>query len=721
MQASTSRPNAQRTRSAGSASGSDTGFDSESDYSSSDVTEDEDGQELTPALDAAILRTLSKIKSKDPKVYGSENILQEELKRAQEKAQEKGLKAGIVKKAAAKPYLLSDYHRSKLLSGNNADDEEEDQPEPLPYVQSQYILRQEAVSAFKSLVPEDDEEEDDEFGPVKRDKDDEEVDQDEEEYRQFLLEMGGGEEEVRKILGMGDAPVAKHLEVDSEDEEEQEEEKVLSKVEKEELAARKLEKKAKKAKADDDFLMNYILNRGWIDRTDDHVPTYDEVVGVEKEEVAEVAVAKPKASSSSHPWGALEAEDDFDEKAEQFETEYNFRFEEPGASTIAAHPRDIPSLVRRPDDARKSKRARRAERKAAEKAALEEDLKKKKGSKRREMEKRMTSLKQDLAAEGVEGEVDWDQLEKVLDGEWDEGEWEKVVGGMLSKVDEAEDEDGKPIWNDDLGDAEYDEFDDEENDGGNDMEVDQTYNEDDEGPINMDADFIDAEPSKKKQRKRNKHRAPTPDVQLPSEEADLTVADKAKKVKEAMEEYRALDHEDMIGDLPTKFKYTKAPPTSFGLSPVEILLATDEELNKVVGVKSIAPYKKGGIGMAGMGLGKRVRDLKDELRNRRWGEENKSWEQQGGESSNRERDNGYGDREQEKRSTKRKGRKERQRDAKANGKEGQSSEAGNGTQEQPQAEGKRKAEVVESAVDGAGDADGESKKKRRKKKKAVEA
>lgn len=34
--------------------------------------EDEDGEELTPAVDAAILRTLARIKRKDPSIYDAD-------------------------------------------------------------------------------------------------------------------------------------------------------------------------------------------------------------------------------------------------------------------------------------------------------------------------------------------------------------------------------------------------------------------------------------------------------------------------------------------------------------------------------------------------------------------------------------------------------------------------------------------------------------------------
>lgn len=105
-----------------------------------------------------------------------------------------------------------------------------------------------------------------------------------------------------------------------------------------------------------------------------------------------------------------------------------------GAATIPTHPRVIPTLVRRPDDTRKTKRALKAERKALERAAKEEEMRKQKGSKRREMEKRMESLRRDLGEEGI----DWDELERVMEGDWDEREWERVVGGMLERKAEVE-------------------------------------------------------------------------------------------------------------------------------------------------------------------------------------------------------------------------------------------------------------------------------------------
>jgi hypothetical protein len=62
----------------------------------------------------------------------------------------------------------------------------------------------------------------------------------------------------------------------------------------------------------------------------------------------------------------------------------------------------------------------------------------------------------------------------------------------------------------------------------------------------QDADFDGELPTKKrKKNKKGKNKAVEPEVEEVEDE-NLTVADKAKKVKKAMEEYKALDHEDMV-------------------------------------------------------------------------------------------------------------------------------------------------------------------------------
>lgn len=112
----------------------------------------------------------------------------------------------------------------------------------------------------------------------------------------------------------------------------------------------------------------------------------------------------------------LEDDDEFEEVAEQFETSYNFRFEEPyvsnslhylcrslgavsclsDAAIIPAHPRHLPSLVRREDTTRKEAREKR-------KARKEEELLKKKEEMRRLRALKMKDLRAKLERIGREG------------------------------------------------------------------------------------------------------------------------------------------------------------------------------------------------------------------------------------------------------------------------------------------------------------------------------
>ena len=75
---------------------------------------------------------------------------------------------------------------------------------------------------------------------------------------------------------------------------------------------------------------SYILNRGWIDRSTNHVPTYTEITAgpsTSKKRRTEgpdhVEEEDSDASDSSL------SDDEFDEVAEHFESSYNFRYEEP--------------------------------------------------------------------------------------------------------------------------------------------------------------------------------------------------------------------------------------------------------------------------------------------------------------------------------------------------------------------------------------------------------
>ena len=102
-----------------------------------------------------------------------------------------------------------------------------------------------------------------------------------------------------------------------------------------------------------------------------------------------------------------------------------------------------------------------------------------------------------------------------------------------------------------------------------------------------------------------------------------------KKAKEEanklMDELYSLDYEDMIGDTPVRFHYTRVKPASYGLSTEDILNATDKELRQYVSIKKLAPYRdhewrigKGTAGKFKALLNKRMkREAKEEKLSRK--------------------------------------------------------------------------------------------------------
>lgn len=80
--------------------------------------------------------------------------------------------------------------------------------------------------------------------------------------------------------------------------------------------------------------LSYILNRGWVDRGegDDGKSSRAKKRAEELDAAATAADDGAEGDAEagpSHPWGNIDEEDEFDNMAERFEAEYNFRYEEP--------------------------------------------------------------------------------------------------------------------------------------------------------------------------------------------------------------------------------------------------------------------------------------------------------------------------------------------------------------------------------------------------------
>ncbi|KAF7289267.1 Kri1-C domain-containing protein [Mycena indigotica] len=523
--------------------------------SESAESEDSDGEELTPAMDAAILRTLARIKRKDPEIYtGGKDIFAEEQEKSSHAAKSLAQPASAVSKGKekGKPLTIRAANLQNAMRSHSASPEPDEAQ--LTHVEEQKRLRQETIAAFHAHDDESDGEDD---FLVPREKNMEELAREENEYREFLEKQVGDLHELVDIGGSADAPVV------VKEEEEGERKKKKKKKRKAEDAAG-----PSKEAVDQEFLVNYILNRGWIDKSAKRLPTYKEVTSSKK----------GKAKSEDQPEGSDGDDDEeeiFDDIVDRFESSYNFRFEETDGNEIKTYPRTLPSTVRREDTTRKDARERRKQRKAEELAQRKEEVKRLKGLKMKEIRAR-------LERAGVAtGEVEsLNELGIDLDAPWDPDAHDKQMAGLyaLNGEDDGDNDgdDEKPTWNDDI----------------------------DIGDIYVEPDLAAPEKKRKKKKKKKDEAADEDGVDVDIMDADVvpeydaeeewdgTEEMRKRKLKEWMDEIYALDFNDIVGGQTTRFHYTSVAPQNYSLTASEILEAKDAELNEYMGIKKYAPYRQ---------------------------------------------------------------------------------------------------------------------------------
>ncbi|XP_030766832.1 protein KRI1 homolog isoform X2 [Sitophilus oryzae] len=292
------------------------------------------------------------------------------------------------------------------------------------------------------------------------------------------------------------------------------------------------------------FLRDYILNKKYLDKEEkDYIPSYEEIVHDSDE--------------------SLSGDEKAIEEQDEFEYKYNFRYEEPDQEFIKRYPRTIEKSLRKTDDRRKLKRAETKERKQKEKEEKMVEIQKLKEIKRKEIEEKIEKLKEITG--NLEVGFKNDDIEDDFDPETYDNRMQALFNDEFYGGSEEDQKPEFPDIDEELEIENWDHWTGEEPTA----DVNELHCEDDD--FNMDADYdpstsITQENSKSRKKRKRKSKVAEA---LSKEKPKYDPND--KNYEKYFEEYYNLDCEDIIGDIPCRFKYREVLPNDFGLSIEEVM------------------------------------------------------------------------------------------------------------------------------------------------------